>query len=104
MWYKGDPDKDLLEISEEEQKEFWEIATNAKKALDKLSTPDKYNYLCAGNRTPHLHFYIIPRYKEKRVLGGIEFKDVDFGDFPKSSNEVDEGILFKIRDEIKNAF
>jgi diadenosine tetraphosphate (Ap4A) HIT family hydrolase len=100
LWYKG-KEKDLLELNEEEQKEFWALARKLKKALNKLFKPDKYNYLSASNQTTHLHFHIFPRYKEKRIFDGKTLKDKDYGKLPLSENLVEEEFLWKIRDEIK---
>lgn len=101
LWYKGDEGRDFLELNEEERREFWIMAKRLKVILDKLFSPDKYNYLCAGNRTPHLHFHIIPRYRGKREFNGEVFEDVDFGGFPHSEKKVSEEVLFGIRDAIR---
>ena len=58
LWYKGE-NKDFLELTKEEQDEFWKLAKEIKKVLDKLFQPNKYNYICAGNQTEHLHFQSI---------------------------------------------
>jgi diadenosine tetraphosphate (Ap4A) HIT family hydrolase len=101
LWYKGGENDDLLEISEEERKEFWELSKKVKNALSKLFRPDKFNYLSAGMRTKHLHFHIIPRYKEKREFEGITFEDVDWGAFAVANREIPEELLFAIRDAIR---
>jgi|SRR3989344_4662542 len=101
LWYKEDEEKDFLELNDEEQEEFWVVAKKLRVTLEKLFSPDRFNYLSAGNQTPHLHFHIIPRYKDKREFNGVVFEDVDFGTFATAKNEVSEDILVAIRDEIR---
>ena len=101
LWYKGNKDKDLLEISKEERDELWELSKKIKTALINLFNPDKFNYLCSGSRTKHLHIHIYPRYSEKREFNGIIFEDIHWGNFTTAVNEVEEALLFKIRDVLK---
>ena len=51
----------------------------------------------------HLHFHIIPRYKSKVVFGEIIFEDKNFGSspFPYSTLKVDDALVEKIREILK---
>ena len=96
--------EDFLDIQGEVREEFFQIGQNVKKALKMLFKPDKMNYAALSNTSPVIHMHMIPRYKESREFGGITFKDTRWGQnyAPYDRSFVlDEAILFKIRDTIK---
>ena len=103
LWYMGDGDKNLFELSREDEFGFWKVGKKVKTALDGLFLPDKYYYFSAGLHTPHLHFHFIPRYKEKREFDGIVFEDPKPWRIPPAFKEVPQGTIFSIRDEIGKA-
>jgi diadenosine tetraphosphate (Ap4A) HIT family hydrolase len=80
--------EDLLELSKKEVNEFVSDMKIIAKAIQKSIKPDKLNYAILGNRISHLHWQIIPRYKddgnwgkapwpkEERKLSGNEYKEI----------------------------
>ena len=95
---------DFLDIQGDVREEFFQIGQNLKKALKTLFKPDKMNYAALSNTSTVIHMHIIPRYKESREFGGVLFKDTRWGQnyAPYDRSFVlDEAILFKIRDAIK---
>jgi len=69
------------------------------KALTALWRPDWWNYAQLGNEVPLLHFHFIPRYKEKRIVEGVEFVDERWGKnyAPPPEMPEDKGLNEKIR-------
>jgi len=63
-------EEDLTELSEEEREGFFnemmKVATVVKNVLE----PDKLNYALLGNAVYHLHWHIIPRYRNDPNWGG----------------------------------
>lgn len=53
---------DLHQISERENQKFYEDTMQALRAVSKTFYPDKMNIDNLGNKIPHLHWHIIPRY------------------------------------------
>jgi diadenosine tetraphosphate (Ap4A) HIT family hydrolase len=41
----------------------------ASKAIYDAFTPDKINYACYGDGYPHLHFHLVPKYKDGKSWG-----------------------------------
>ena len=56
-------------------------------ALGTLFDPDFYNYSSLGNDCEHLHYHIIPRYKDTIVYNGKEYTDEYWGKTYKQEYE-----------------
>jgi diadenosine tetraphosphate (Ap4A) HIT family hydrolase len=96
--------EDFLDIQGEVREEFFLIGGKVKNALKTLFKPDKMNYAALSNTSPVIHMHIIPRYKDSREFGRVTFKDTRWGQnyAPYDRSFVlDQAILFKIRDTIK---
>ncbi|MEP7359770.1 MAG: HIT family protein, partial [Anaerolineales bacterium] len=54
----------LEELTAAEYNAFMSDLHQAVRAVRLAVTPDHMNYECLGNRSPHLHWHIIPRYRD----------------------------------------
>ncbi|MBA3064308.1 HIT domain-containing protein [Candidatus Woesearchaeota archaeon] len=66
---------DLCVLKKSETQELLEIIKRSKNALIKCFNPDLFNYATLGNCVRHHHWHIIPRYKSKRIVNNIIFRD-----------------------------
>jgi len=90
------------ELKDEELIELRQIIKDIKGALNKTFKPDWFNVMQLGNMTRHLHFQLVPRYKEKRQFAGREFVDKTFGRLISEEWIIEDDIfLEKLRDHIK---
>lgn len=80
IWCKREEAEDMIDATEEEQKELFEIIKDLRKAVQKCFNADWFNYAFLGNQTRHLHGHFIPRYKEPKVFMGTTFIDECYGD------------------------
>jgi diadenosine tetraphosphate (Ap4A) HIT family hydrolase len=55
---------DMTDLAPAERASFMEIVFAAEAVLRQLLAPDKINLASLGNMTPHLHWHIIPRYRD----------------------------------------
>lgn len=82
---------EMIELSEEERNAFFADVTKVAKAIHAAFHPDKVNYGAYGDTGHHLHFHLVPKYKEEFEWGGTFAMD------PKqctlSQSEYDEIIL-----------
>ena len=96
--------EDFLAIEGEARDEFFQIGTDVKSALKTLFQPDKMNYAALSNTSPAIHVHIVPRYEGSREFSGVIFKDTRWGSnyapYDRSF-ELEESILFQIRDALK---
>ena len=55
---------ELVNISDEERNAFFADVARAAKAIHAAFHPDKVNYGAYGDTGCHLHFHLVPKYKE----------------------------------------
>ena len=55
---------ELVDISPEERAAFFEDVATAAKAIHKAFNPDKVNYGAYGDGGCHLHFHLVPKYRD----------------------------------------
>ena len=58
------PVSELVDISEEERNLFFRDVATAANAIHKAFHPDKVNYGAYGDGGCHLHFHLVPKYKD----------------------------------------
>jgi ATP adenylyltransferase len=82
--------KEIFDLPKEEYEAFMRDVARAAKAIDKTVKPDKINYGAFADKNPHLHFHIVPKYKDgyswgstfemmpekKNYLSEDEYKDL----------------------------
>ena len=56
---------ELVDINDEERNLFFEDVAQAANALHKAFHPDKVNYGAYGDGGCHLHFHLVPKYKDE---------------------------------------
>lgn len=67
--YKGHINE-LFELEEKELALFMLDVTRAANAIKKAFSPDKINYGAYSDKLPHLHFHVVPKYKDGHTWGG----------------------------------
>ena len=61
----------LTEISNQERNGLLQDVTLVASAIGKLYQPDNINYLILGDKSPHLHIHIVPKYEKGKDWGCI---------------------------------
>lgn len=56
-------------LDKENREKYLEDVTNVAKAIQKAYNPDKINYGAYGDTGGHLHFHLVPKYKDKDEWG-----------------------------------
>lgn len=78
------------EITTEELLELHDIIRTSYGILEKAFYPDWFNIQQNGNWERHLHFQIIPRYREERIFEGRTFIDQSFGEPVQYTKKIEE--------------
>ena len=55
---------EMVELSEEERNAFFHDVNHVAEAIHKAFSPDKVNYGAYGDTGHHLHFHLVPKYRE----------------------------------------
>ncbi len=62
---------ELVNISDEERNAFFADVAQVAKAIHAAFGPDKVNYGAYGDTGCHLHFHLVPKYKDEAEWGGV---------------------------------
>ena len=68
--YKNDHVAEIGDLSEEERKNFIDDVVKCANAIKKCYHPDRINYGAYGDALGHLHFHLVPKYKDGFEWGG----------------------------------
>ncbi len=62
---------DLNELSDEQRNAFMADVVQVTRAMQKVFNPEKINYGAYADKLSHLHFHLVPKYKDGPDYGGI---------------------------------
>ena len=62
---------DMTQLTEEERNAYFSDVAKVSKALQAAFNPNKINYGAYGDTGHHLHFHLVPKYKEEFEWGGV---------------------------------
>lgn len=62
---------DMTELTPEERAGFFEDMNKVANAIHKAFSPDKINYGAYGDTAKHMHFHLVPKYKDGFEWAGI---------------------------------
>ena len=62
---------EFVELTDEERSAYFADIDRVAKALHKAFHPDKINYGAYGDTGHHLHFHLVPKYKDGYEWGGV---------------------------------
>ena len=79
----------LSSLSDHAFLELQKVHFDVEKVLKKNFNYDKINYLTLMMVDRHVHFHIIPRYKEYRVVSGLRIEDIFWPGPPDITRYID---------------
>lgn len=62
--------QEMTDLAAAERAAFMDVVFAVEGALREIIGPDKMNLASLGNQTPHLHWHVIPRFKDDRHFPG----------------------------------
>jgi len=60
---------EIFQLGEEERRLFFEDVAGSAEAVSRAFKPDKINYAVFGDRVPHFHMHVVPKYKDGPCWG-----------------------------------
>jgi diadenosine tetraphosphate (Ap4A) HIT family hydrolase len=58
--------REMTDLAAEERARLMQVVFEVEAALRELLAPDKVNLASLGNAVPHLHWHVIPRFRDDR--------------------------------------
>jgi diadenosine tetraphosphate (Ap4A) HIT family hydrolase len=62
---------DMTELSDNDRNQYFAEIAKVAKALHAAFHPDKINFGAYGDTGHHLHFHLVPKYKDQTEWGGV---------------------------------
>ena len=62
---------EIIELTDEERNQFFKDINIVSNAIHKVFNPDKVNYGAYGDTGHHLHFHLVPKYKDDFEWNGV---------------------------------
>ena len=62
---------DITDLSEEERRLYMEDVNHVAECLHRAFHPDKINFGAYGDTMHHLHFHLVPKYRDGFEWGGV---------------------------------
>lgn len=62
---------EIIELTDEERNQFFKDINTVSNAIHKVFNPDKVNYGAYGDTGQHLHFHLVPKYKDDFEWNGV---------------------------------
>lgn len=62
---------EMVELSDEDRNAFFADVNRVAKAIHAAFHPDKINYGAYGDTSGHMHFHLVPKYKDQAEWNGI---------------------------------
>jgi diadenosine tetraphosphate (Ap4A) HIT family hydrolase len=94
--YKKEHKKEIFELSPEERSLFSNDVARAAKAVSTAFKPGKINYGAYGDKMPHIHFHIVPKYEDAPKWGST------FDMMPEEKVYLNDSEYAKIINNIKS--
>ena len=62
---------EMVELTDEERNAFFADLNRVAKAIHAIFHPDKINYGAYGDSSGHMHFHLVPKYKDQFEWNGV---------------------------------
>ena len=59
---------EMTDLADDEQQELMRVVLTVEAAVREVVKPDKINLASLGNMVPHVHWHVIPRWREDRCF------------------------------------
>ena len=93
--YKIEHKEEIFELSEDNRRKFINDVAKVASAVKKAFSPQKINYGAYGDKMPHVHFHIVPKYENAPKWGST------FDMMPENKLYLSESGYEKVIEEIK---
>ena len=102
----------LSDLNAEEWCDFEILVRQFENTIESLFTPSHFNWVClmnnsykiGGDKLPHIHWHVAPRYPELKNVFGHVFTDENYPSTNKVAKIIDEKLMFDLTENIKRAW
>ncbi len=80
--------KEMSDLNPDEQGRLMTVVVKVEHVIREVMKPDKINLASLGNKTPHLHWHIIPRYLRDKHFPNAIWAKAERENFPHSLDAI----------------
>ena len=92
---------EMTELAAADCAHLWRVVLGTERVLRRLMSPDKINLASLGNVVPHLHWHVIPRYRDDAHFpDAIWAPPRRHGPSPRAVKGVREALIAALRAEL----
>ncbi|NOU93668.1 HIT domain-containing protein [Paenibacillus sp. LMG 31456] len=91
----NDHQTEFFHLSQDKQDAYMRDVAQVAKAIEQAFSPDKINYGAFGDTMPHVHFHIVPKYKDGAAWGKM------FEMSPADNKQLTDGEYEEVINKIK---
>ncbi len=85
--------KEMTDLAPPDRARMMKVVFSVETAMREVMQPDKINLASLGNKTPHLHWHVIPRFENDKHFPNSHWGAALRDDSPKALNTVQKSAL-----------
>jgi diadenosine tetraphosphate (Ap4A) HIT family hydrolase len=93
--------KEMTDLAPHDRARMMKVVFSVETAMRETIQPDKINLASLGNKTPHLHWHIIPRFENDKHFPNSHWGEVRNNALQDSIHALSEHIKILLKDNIK---
>jgi diadenosine tetraphosphate (Ap4A) HIT family hydrolase len=90
--------KEMTDLAPSDRARTMQVVFAVETAMREVIQPDKINLASLGNKTPHMHWHVIPRFSDDKHFPNSHWGEALRNDLPKSLNKTQ---ISTLADKIK---
>jgi diadenosine tetraphosphate (Ap4A) HIT family hydrolase len=93
--------KEITDLAPENRARIMKVVFSVETAMREIIQPDKINLASLGNKTPHLHWHIIPRFKDDKHFPNSHWGESTNDNLQPNIHEPSRATILTFKDKIK---
>jgi diadenosine tetraphosphate (Ap4A) HIT family hydrolase len=93
--------KEMTDLAPESRARMMKVVFAVETAMREIIQPDKINLASLGNKTPHLHWHVIPRFKDDKHFPNSHWGDPTNDALGANIHEPSRASILMFKDKIK---
>jgi diadenosine tetraphosphate (Ap4A) HIT family hydrolase len=93
--------KEMTDLAPENRARMMKVVFSVETAMREIIQPDKINLASLGNKTPHLHWHVIPRFKDDKHFPNSHWGEARKDALQTNIHAPSKASILSFKDKIK---
>ena len=94
--------KEMTDLTQPNRMRMMNVVFAVEGAMREVITPDKINLASLGNKTPHVHWHIIPRFKDDKHFPNSHWGEAIRAGMQANSQQPSSGSVLMFKEKINS--